>query len=226
MVNKFSLFRLVLESDPVSKLVLIILLISSIWSWAIIFERIIFFRGMKAKMGQFDKIFWEAKSLDTLYQFTKGKANNPLAKIFVSAMEECQTLKKSATPSARSGAKERILYAINSAKNSELTKAEKRLPMLAIFGSKAPFVGLLGTVWGIMHSFQSIAASKNTSLAVVAPGIAEALLATAVGLIVSIPAIIAYNFFVAKIGSLESFMQEFMSDLYNLFSRLLDEQGS
>lgn len=225
MTDKLSLLSLVLESDLVSKSVLIVLAVSSIWSWAIIIERLIFFRRLKIKMGQFDKIFWDAKSLDTLYQFTKGKADNPLARIFVTAMEECQALKKSASSSARSGTKERILYAINSAKNSELTKAERNLPVLAVFGSKAPFVGLFGTVWGIMHSFQSIAASKNTSLAVVAPGIAEALLATAVGLIVSIPAIVAYNFFVAKVNSLESLIQDFMSDLYNLFSRLLDEQG-
>lgn len=225
MIDSVSLIKLALESSLLNQLVLAVLIMSSVWSWAIIFERALFFRRLTSKMQQFDKIFWEAKSLDTLYQFTKGKTNNPLAKAFVTAMEECQALKKSSSPAARSGAKERILYAIGSIKDSELAKAERHLATLAIFGSKAPFVGLLGTVWGIMHSFQSIAVSKNTSLAVVAPGIAEALLATALGLIVSIPAIVAYNFFISRVDSLEASMREFMGDLYNLFSRLLDEQG-
>lgn len=220
-----SLLNTVFAADFVIKCVLLILFASSVISWAVIFERYTVYRGLMVKMKQFDKIFWEAKSLDSLYEFTRGKMNNPLARMFVSAMEECQHLKSSTNQAFRVGTKERLLFSINSIKNSELSSAEKNLPVLAILGSKSPFLGLFGTVWGIMHSFQSIAASKNTSLAIVAPGIAEALLVTAVGLFVSIPAIVAYNIFTDRLNKLESVMQTFMGELYNLFSRLLDDQS-
>jgi biopolymer transport protein TolQ len=220
-----SLISTIFASDFVIKSVLLLLFGSSVISWAVIFERYIVYRELTIKMRQFEKIFWEAKSLDSLYEFTRGKMNNPLARMFVSAMEECQNLKGSTNHNLRSGTKERVLFSVNSIKNASLARAERNLSILAILGSKAPFLGLFGTVWGIMHSFQSIAASKNTSLSIVAPGIAEALFVTAVGLFVSIPAIVAYNLFADRLNKLDSIMQGFMGDLYNLFSRLLDDQS-
>jgi biopolymer transport protein TolQ len=220
-----SLINTIFASDFVIKSVLLLLFGSSVISWAVIFERYVVYRDLIIKMRQFEKIFWEAKSLDSLYEFTRGKMNNPLARMFVSAMEECQHLKGSTNHNLRSGTKERVLFSVNSIKNAALARAERNLSILAILGSKAPFLGLFGTVWGIMHSFQSIAASKNTSLSIVAPGIAEALFVTAVGLFVSIPAIVAYNLFADRLNKLDSIMQGFMSDLYNLFSRLLDDQS-
>ncbi|QEK39625.1 protein TolQ [Candidatus Sneabacter namystus] len=223
MKSGLSFFNLIISADFISQIILLTLVASSICSWAIILERYIFYKRLAYKMHKFDKTFWEAKSLDSLYGSVKSNVSNPLARMFVVSMEECKGAKK---PSLmRTAIKERILYAITSVKNLSILDAEKYLAILATLGTKAPFVGLLGTVWGIMRSFQSIAISKNTSLAVVAPGIAEALFATAVGLFVSIPAVISYNIFSMRVNKLESEMQNFLSDLYNLFSRILDEQN-
>ena len=180
-----SIISLVMSSDLIGKSVVLILLFSSIWSWAIIVNKLKLFSTTKQKIKQFESLFWSGQVLDDLFERVKRSVDNPLSAVFVSAMTEC---KKSNSKDSqkndfiRIGHKERVSGSMYLSRNRELEQLETKLGFLATVGSSAPFIGLFGTVWGIMHSFQSIAASKNTTLAVVAPGIAEALLATAIGL--------------------------------------------
>ena len=207
-----SIFSLFLRADPVVKFVMIGLFVSSIWSWAIIINKIKMIKKMNNVTKKFEDLFWSSSSLEDLYTKTESKNENPMIAIFNKSMVEWLKLRNSKI-------KERIENRLNnvlvSCINNEITKLEKNMIFLASLGSSAPFVGLFGTVWGIMNSFQAIGITKNTSLAVVAPGIAEALFATALGLIAAIPAVIAYN----KLSSifdnysikLETFAQEFVN---------------
>ncbi|HEX3208698.1 MAG TPA: protein TolQ [Geminicoccaceae bacterium] len=189
----FGLWSLVTQADPVVKVVLAILLLASIWSWTVIFDKTFRIGRLRRKARAFERAFWSGAPLDELYRRLGREADHPMAMLFAAAMEEWRD---SPRPPASSGARallERIGKVMMLTLERELEVLERYLSSLATIGSTAPFVGLFGTVWGIMNSFQSIALTKNTTLAVVAPGIAEALLATALGLIAAIPAVVAYN---------------------------------
>ena len=225
-----SVFGLFMMADPVVKAVMLLLIGASVWCWAIIFDKMTRIRRQKRGAEEFDDLFWSGGSLDDLYNNLGDEPDSAQAKVFVSAMREWRRATvKGLTSGLRGELKSSVLARIE--RNMSLTitremdQLERGMNFLASIGSVSPFVGLFGTVWGIMNSFTSIAESKNTSLAVVAPGIAEALFATALGLLAAIPAVAAYNKFsgdMDKIGtSLDVFAQEFTT----LLGRQLDEGG-
>ena len=207
----FSLIKLFLRADFIVKAVILILIASSIYSWALIFDKYKLFKKIEKSTTSFEEKFWKSKSAESFYNnFTNGE-KDPVANIFQSAMAELirTKSKSSATQSAR------VSRVIEISADKEMKLIEKHFTFLATVGSTAPFVGLFGTVWGIMNSFQSIAISRNTSLAIVAPGIAEALFATALGLLAAIPAVIAYNKFNSDskryTSRVENFSKRFLS---------------
>ena len=207
-----SIFSLFFRADPIVKFVMIGLFVSSIWSWAIIINKIKMIRRINNVTKKFEDLFWSTSSLEGLYTKTESKNENPMIAIFNKSMIEWLKIRNS---KIKDRVENRLNNVLVNSINNEITKLEKNMIFLASLGSSAPFVGLFGTVWGIMNSFQAIGITKNTSLAVVAPGIAEALFATALGLIAAIPAVIAYN----KISStfdnysikLETFGQDFVN---------------
>jgi biopolymer transport protein TolQ len=222
--NNLSLWALFYNADLIVKLVMIGLLIASVWVWAIAIDKMILYSRMRRAMDRFEQAFWSGQSLEELYKSLSARPPHSMAALFVAAMREW---KRSLEGQARSfaGLQMRIEKVMDVTIAREIERLERRLLVLATVGSAGPFIGLFGTVWGIMSSFQSIAASKNTSLAVVAPGIAEALFATAIGLVAAIPATIFYNKFVADVnkqaGRLEGFADEFAA----ILSRQIDERG-
>ena len=185
----FSLVSLFLRADIIVKSVMIILVAFSIYSWAIIFDKIRLFRKINKSAEEFEEKFWKSKSAETFYNNLPSATNDPMIEVFKSSM---QMVMKSRS---KSNLSERLEGVLESNIEKQMTNVDKNYTFLATVGSTAPFIGLFGTVWGIMNSFQSIAISRNTSLAIVAPGIAEALFATALGLLAAIPAVIAYNKF-------------------------------
>jgi len=185
----FSLLSLFLRADIVVKSVILILIICSIYSWAVIIEKFRLFKKIYKSSEQFEEKFWNSKSAETLYNSLPAKIQDPMALVFQNAMENL--LKKK----SKSNLSERMTALLEDGIEKQMNKIDKGFTFLATVGSTAPFIGLFGTVWGIMNSFQSIAISRNTSLAIVAPGIAEALFATALGLLAAIPAVVAYNKF-------------------------------
>ena len=185
----FSLVSLFLRADIIVKSVMIILVVFSIYSWAIIFDKIRLFRKINKSAEEFEEKFWKSKSAETFYNNLPSATNDPMAELFKSSM---QMVMKSRS---KSNLSERLEGVLEANIEKQMTNVDKNYTFLATVGSTAPFIGLFGTVWGIMNSFQSIAISRNTSLAIVAPGIAEALFATALGLLAAIPAVIAYNKF-------------------------------
>ncbi|MEX0852939.1 MAG: protein TolQ [Bauldia sp.] len=220
--TEISLVALFLQAHIVVKAVIVGLLVASVWTWAIIFDKALLYSRVRRQIDRFEKTFWSGQSLEELYRSLTGRTPTATASVFVAAMREW---KRSFESGARSpiGLQTRIDKVLDVTIGRETERLERRLLFLATVGSAAPFVGLFGTVWGIMTSFQAIAASKNTALAVVAPGIAEALLATALGLLAAIPAVVAYNKLsseASKIGQrLESFADEFSA----ILSRQADE---
>jgi biopolymer transport protein TolQ len=215
-----SPWALFLEADIVVKLVMLGLLAASVWSWAIIFERSRTLRAMNGQAKQFEDWFWKAESLDALYD-PAAKATHPSAKLFVAGMNEWRrSLAKGRID--REGVRARLASVTQVSIAREIDDLSDRLNILATIGAVAPFVGLFGTVWGIMRSFTSIAASQNTTLAVVAPGIAEALFATAIGLFAAIPAVIGYNRILHNVGRLEARLNAFAEEFQGLLSRQLD----
>ncbi len=218
-----SFIHLFLQADMVVKLVMVMLMIASIWSWAIIFEKLISFRTIRRKMAAFEKEFWTGVSFDRLFKQLKGKEDHPMAMVFTAALDELQVHNISGTATGHATASERVRQAMQVSANKAMDLIERNLNFLATVGSSAPFIGLFGTVWGIMVSFQSIAASKNTTLAVVAPGIAEALLATALGLMAAIPAVIFYNKFAAEVNKINNQVHDFSIELSNMILRELDK---
>lgn len=224
----FSFVDLFLQAHIVVQVVMVGLMLSSIWSWAIIIEKLFAFGRARKDADRFEQQFWSGQSLEELYGYlSQGRARS-MAALFVSAMREW---KRSAEGTSRPspGVQMRVEKVMDVTINREMDRLERRLLFLATVGSTAPFVGLFGTVWGIMNSFQAIAQSKNTSLAVVAPGIAEALFATALGLLAAIPAVIFYNKFsseLARLGQrLESFSDEFSAILSRQIDRQIDMNG-
>jgi len=223
----FSLASMFLKADIVVKLVIIILLFSSIWSWTIIVAKIVKHKRLKKLENEFDEIFWLGNSFEDLYETFSHNQNDPKSKIFCSAITEWKKSNRdtnSIQSEVLNSLKERMGRSMQVTFNKESEIIEKNLTFLATAGSTAPFVGLFGTVWGIMNSFQSIAIAQNTNLAVVAPGIAEALFATALGLFVAIPAVVAYNKITSDLSkyfiSLETFMDEFTT----IFFRQLENK--
>ncbi|RYE06541.1 MAG: protein TolQ [Rickettsiaceae bacterium] len=222
--NSSSIISMISSADLMSKSVMFILAIASVWSWTIIFEKLFVFGKMRKKIKEFESFFWSGQALDQLYEAARQKMDNPLAAIFINAMNECKRSDNNKTDSLfKIGHKERVFFGMNLMRDREIEKMEKNMGFIAIVGSNALFVGLFGTVWGIMHSFQSIASSKNTSLAVVAPGIAEALLATAIGLIAAVPCVIFYSYFITQINSMCNRIDNFIGELNSILSRAIDE---
>lgn len=220
-----SIFSLISSSDIIGKSVMLLLVIASVWAWAVIIDKLINLSQLRKRIAAFESIFWSGAVLDQLYETVKRTINNPLASVFIAAMNECKRQNvKTLNDTLRVSHKERIIQAMYLVKNREIERLEQNLSFLATTASSAPFIGLFGTVWGIMHSFQSIAASKNTSLAVVAPGIAEALLATAIGLFAAIPAVIFYNYLSAQITKIHNKMDDFIMELNAILSRAIDEE--
>ena len=209
--NDFSLLQLFLRADFVVKSVIIILLASSVYSWALIFEKYRLFKAINITSQVFEDKFWKAKSAESLNNSLPSKSKDPLTNIFQLAMNELIKT-KSKSSSVQSARVERVLEI---ATDNQIKNLEKSFTFLATVGATAPFIGLFGTVWGIMNSFQSIAISRNTSLAIVAPGIAEALFATALGLLAAIPAVVAYNKFNSDLkrytAKIENFCKRFLS---------------
>ena len=225
----FSLLSLFLKADLVVKSVIIILIAASIYSWAVIVEKLVKMKKLKQLENEFDEIFWSGNSFEDLFETFNYNQSDPKSKIFCSAISEWKKSNKKLDRTISSNVnalKERMNRSMQVTFNKESEVIEKNLTFLATAGSTAPFIGLFGTVWGIMNSFQSIALSKNTSLAVVAPGIAEALLATALGLVAAIPAVIAYNKLSNNLNTYALRLQNFASEFEALLSRYLSEESS
>ena len=207
----FSLIQLFLRADFIVKAVIVILIAASVYSWALIFDKYKLFKRIEKSTTSFEEKFWKSKSAESFYNNFSNKEKDPVATIFQSAMIELIRT-KSKSSSVQSA---RVSRVIEISADKEIKSIEKHFTFLATVGSTAPFIGLFGTVWGIMNSFQSIAISRNTSLAIVAPGIAEALFATALGLLAAIPAVIAYNKFNSDskkyTGRIENFSKRFLS---------------
>jgi biopolymer transport protein TolQ len=222
-VVNFSMLSLFLNADWLVKIVMLGLLAASVWCWAIIIDKSVLYGRATREMNRFERIFWSGQSLEELYRTLSERNNTGLAAIFVAAMREW---KKSFERGARSpiGLQMRIDRAMDVTLSRESEGLSARLGSLATIGSAGPFIGLFGTVVGIMTSFQAIAGSKSTNLAVVAPGIAEALLATAIGLVAAIPAVIAYNKFSADAGKLSARMEGFADEFSAILSRQIDEK--
>lgn len=218
-----GIWSLFMQANWVVKAVMIGLLLASIWSWAIIIDKLISYSRIRHAMNRFEQIFWSGQSLEDLYRNLNDRRVFGMGAIFMAAMREW---KKSLEKGARSpmGLQSRIDKAMDVALARESDRMESRLGFLATVGSAGPFIGLFGTVVGIMSSFQSIAASKNTSLAVVAPGIAEALLATAIGLLAAIPAVIAFNKLSGDAGKITARLEGFADEFSAILSRQIDEK--
>ena len=204
----FSIIKLFVRADLIVKTVIIILIASSIYSWAIIFEKIRLFKKINKSTEEFEEKFWKSKSAESFYNNLPANVNDPMANVFKSSMNVLLKSKRS------SNLNEKMSRMLEINIEQQMEKIEKRYIFLATVGSTAPFVGLFGTVWGIMNSFQSIAISRNTSLAIVAPGIAEALFATALGLLAAIPAVVAFNKFTSD-------SKKYTQKLENFSKRLL-----
>ena len=205
----FSLIKLFTRADFIVKSVIIILIASSIYSWAIIFEKIKLFKKIKESTEDFENKFWKSRSAESFYNSLPGNIEDPMANVFKNSMKVLLKSKRS------SDLDEKMSRMLEINIEQEMLKIDKKFTFLATVGSTAPFIGLFGTVWGIMNSFQSIAISRNTSLAIVAPGIAEALFATALGLLAAIPAVVAYNKFNSDskryISKIDNFSKRFLS---------------
>jgi biopolymer transport protein TolQ len=225
--TSFSVVSTFMRADVVVKAVMILLLLASLWSWTIIFNKLVVLAGLRSKARKFEKLFWSGQSLDELYQQFAARNDHPLAAMFIAGLREWRRAFEGGAPreSQLPGVKERIDKAMSVTILRETDGIEKNLGLLATIGSVSPFVGLFGTVWGIMNSFTAIAARHDTTLAVVAPGIAEALFATAMGLLAAIPAVIFYNRFVSDIGRYVNQLDAFADEFSAILSRQLDEKA-
>mgnify|MGYP001194711605 FL=1 len=222
--HDMSVWGLFLQADVVVKIVMIVLLLASVWSWAIIFEKWFRLRTMQARADAFEEAFWSGGSLEDLFYRAEKGRQHPMSSIFTSAMREWRRSGNRNVGDVAGLAQriERVMYVTL---GREMDKAESHMTFLASVGSTAPFIGLFGTVWGIMNSFQAIAMSKDTSLAVVAPGIAEALFATALGLVAAIPAVLAYNKLSSDFGRYVTRLEAFTSEFGAIISRQLEGEN-
>jgi biopolymer transport protein TolQ len=225
--SSLSLVDLFLQSDSIVKLVLFLLLAASFWSWAVIFDKALRLRRLRHAASSFEETFWSGGSLDDLYDRVGQRPLDPMSAVFAAAMREWRRSAAKGllgTQSMRSSLQQRIERVMNVTVGREMDRVERFMAFLATVGATAPFVGLFGTVWGIMNSFSSIAAAKNTSLAIVAPGIAESLFATALGLVAAIPAVIAYNKLSSDFGRYAGRLEAFATEFSAILSRQLDER--
>lgn len=214
-----SFFGLFMQADIIVKLVILTLIVFSLVSWAVIFAKTLSFSRLKKSMYKFEDKFWSGKSLQEVFvKIVDMKVKDPLSSMFISMMKEIDVVKTSDNSSVAS-IKERVSLSSRIAMNKSVEELEEGVSILATIANSAPFIGLFGTVWGIMHSFQSIAANKDTSLAVVAPGIAEALFATAIGLAVAIPAAIFYNKLSVDINRMHNKIENFAMEVSALLIR-------
>jgi biopolymer transport protein TolQ len=225
-IGSISVIHMFMGADWIVKTVMLLLLFASIWSWTIIINKWLALGTLRRRATKFEKVFWSGQSLDELYQQFSGRADHPMAAVFVSALREWRRAFEGGTPreALAQGIKDRIDKAMSVTIMREADGLERSLGFLATVGSTAPFIGLFGTVWGIMNSFSAIAARHDTTLAVVAPGIAEALFATAMGLLAAIPAVIFYNRFVNEIGRYNTRLDAFADEFSAILSRQLDEK--
>jgi biopolymer transport protein TolQ len=216
-----SFMELFLHASATVQIVMLALLVASVWSWAIIIEKLFAFRRARMEADRFEQTFWSGQSLDELYNALSRARTITMAALFVAAMREW---KRSVEGNIRAlgGIQLRVEKVMDVTISREMERLDRRLLFLATVGSTAPFVGLFGTVWGIMTSFQAIAISKNTSLAVVAPGIAEALFATALGLMAAIPAVVFYNKFSADSAQIAHRLEAFADEFAAIVSRQID----
>jgi biopolymer transport protein TolQ len=227
MPHDLSIVTLFLQADLIVKIVCVGLLLASFWSWAIIFDKLTKLRRLRRDAENFEESFWSGGSLDDLFDRIGARPVDPMSAVFAAAMREWRrTAARGKVTNTRTGLQERIERVMQVTMGREMDRLERFMPFLATVGSTAPFVGLFGTVWGIMNSFQSIAAAKNTSLAVVAPGIAESLFATALGLVAAIPAVIAFNKLATDFGRYAGRLDGFATEFSAILSRQLDEKVS
>ena len=220
-----SFSSLFLHAHIVVKCVMIGLILASIWTWAIIIDKTLLFRRTRAAMDQFEEVFWSGQSLEELFRSLANRQTTDMSAIFVAAMREWKRAFEGSGRAFQS-LQSRIEKVLDVTIQREVERLDSKLLVLATVGSSSPFIGLFGTVWGIMTAFIAIAASKNTSLAVVAPGIAEALFATAIGLFAAIPAVMFYNKLQADVGKLQSRLEGFADEFSAILSRQIDERQS
>ena len=226
----FSWIGLFMHADIVVKIVMFMLIMASVWSWAIIFDKLIKLKKLRAQADAFEKRFWSGKSLEELFEQSQAQAEqDPMSKVFVTAMHEWRraiSKKLISENNQQISLQKRIEKLVELTIQKEMEHIERFTSFLASTGATAPFVGLFGTVWGIMNSFKMIGQTQATSLSVVAPGIAEALFATAIGLVAAIPAVLAYNKISNDIGRYASRLEFFSAELMSLLSRQLDEYST
>ena len=223
----FTPVGLFVRADMVVKAVLLLLILASFWSWVLIIDKSMVFGSLKRKANHFETSFWSGRSLDELYAQHSQRADQPFTAVFVAALREWKRSFEGGPPkeSQLASVKERVEKAMSVSIQREVEKIERGLGYLATVGATAPFVGLFGTVWGIMTAFQAIAARQDTTLAVVAPGIADALFATALGLVAAIPAVVAYNRFLNEVGRYTGRLEAFAEEFSTFLSRQLDERA-
>jgi biopolymer transport protein TolQ len=226
--HDLSVWGLFLQADLIVKSVLLVLIGSSVWSWAIIIDKWSTFRLLGRKANKFENAFWSGESLEKMFQRIEGKPGDPMAQTFCAAMLEWRLATEANVHfdgNLRAGLAQRIDRSMATTIGREMTKLERYMTFLATVGSTAPFIGLFGTVWGIMNSFSAIAGAQNTSLAVVAPGIAEALFATAIGLVAAIPAVVAYNKFSTDLGRYQDRLDAFAAEFSTILGRHLERNS-
>ncbi|ADM08746.1 TolQ protein, inner membrane protein, tolerance to group A colicins [Parvularcula bermudensis HTCC2503] len=215
----FSIWGLILQADIVVQFVMLVLAGMSVWSWTIMFDKSMTLGAIKSKAKKFEDQFWSGRPLDELGRKVKDKPDHPMARIFMTLMDEFTQDRGHGDPAAAS----RLESVARVHVNRELEKIQSQLSVLATIGSAAPFIGLFGTVWGIMNAFRGIGATGDANLAVVAPGIAEALFATALGLVAAIPAVIGYNRYAAGVNSYAVRLEGFATEFVAILSRRLGE---
>ncbi|MDG2312889.1 MAG: protein TolQ [Alphaproteobacteria bacterium] len=226
IATDFSVWALFLRSDIIIKLVMVVLFVASFWSWTIIIDKWLRVRRLEKEAKRFEESFWSGGSLDELYESFGASPRDPMSAVFASAMTEWRRSTErglSTTSELRAGLQDRIERAMDVTLGREMERLERYMVFLASAGATAPFIGLFGTVWGIMNSFQAIAVAKDTSLAVIAPGLAEALFTTAMGLIVAIPAVAAYNKFSTDMNRYAQRLDGFAAEFTGILSRQLEE---
>jgi biopolymer transport protein TolQ len=221
--SEVSLLSMFWSAHIVVKIVMVGLLGASVWCWAIVIDKALLLRRTQRAMAQFEEVFWSGASLDELYATLSSRPTSGMASLFVAAMREWRRSVQGGV-SSFVGLQARIEKVLDVSIAREVEKLESNLLVLATVASTSPFIGLFGTVWGIMSSFQSIAASRNTSLAVVAPGIAEALFATAIGLFAAIPALIAYNKLQGDVAKKQAQLEGFADEFSSILSRQIDQR--
>jgi len=225
-IADFSVWTLFLRSDVVIKLVMILLFAASFWSWTIIIDKWLRVRRLEREARKFEESFWSGGSLDALYDSYGASPVDPMSAVFAAAMTEWRRSTErglSSTAALRTNLQDRIERVMDVTLGREMERIERYMVFLASAGATAPFIGLFGTVWGIMNSFQAIAVTKQTNLAVVAPGIAEALFATALGLVAAIPAVVAYNKISSDLGRYGGRLEAFAVEFSAILSRQLEE---